>query len=347
MELGSEYNLALSELNVVSDNLYAWIGKYRYELLDSGRGAIKLANTRQGKVLLPEYICEAVITCFAPENVLFYRVREDFSIDADDLMSKLNDEVGTVFFAHYFGACQPWDTLVQLRKTAYEKGILLIEDTTQSLFSIAEISGDYAVASIRKWLPIPCGGILYSTGILPAYTTLKKSSDNERVYAMVLKDLFLKKRLDSNLIYREIFEDCEKGLDCQQEVFRISDFSKFVISCIHIDSIQKKRQENYRYLKGLLEKFGLKPALSLAENDTPFAFPLRVANRDPFRRYLIENQIYCAVHWPYFGEMTKERQQSLCNADTLISLPIDQRYTKKDMEYMAEVIAGYGGELRF
>lgn len=347
MELGSEYNLKLSGLNIVSDNFFSFIMNYKYVLLDSGRSAIKLIKTKQGKILFPEYICESVITCFNLEDILFYRIRPDFSIDETDLFDKLGEEVKAVLVVHYFGAQQPQETLNKLRLKADEQNILIIEDTTQSLFSIKKTVGDQMVASVRKWMPIPGGGVLYSSRKLPKHKELKVSLDNERTYAMVLKDLFLEERLDCNTLYREIFEGCEGRLDRQKEIYLISDFSKFIMACVSITEIIRKRRENYEYLKIRLADLKMQPAVLLKEGDVPFAFPIRVTQRDRFRQYLLESKIYCAVHWPYFGEKMEERKQAALNADTLLSLPIDQRYGQKDMDYMIDVIAGYGGDFYF
>ena len=348
MELGSEYNLTLSELKVVHKNLFYYLKTKKYELLDSGRSAIKCIKLPAGKILLPEFICESVIQCFHREEILFYKVKKDFIIDIEDLESKITKSVSVIFFAHYFGMCQPEYIRKRLREIANDRGILLIEDATQSLFSIKNITGDFMVASIRKWLPIPMGGVICSDGYSFAeLLSLKESKDNERAYGMILKDIHLQGKLDCNIAYRRIFNECEDRLNKQKEIYRISDFTKYIISCSDIESIVSKRKINYKKLSESLLEENIIAAVKLETNECPLVFPLRVPNRDNFRKYLIENKIYCAVHWPFDGLCGEERKQAEKNGNELISLPIDQRYGAEHMDYLINTIKKYKGELSF
>lgn len=350
MELGSEYDINLNELYIKSNNLYHYLESYNYELFDSGRSALKHIPFRKDKlVLLPEFICESVTNCFLPENIIFYKITEDLQIDLNDLSQKISNQVSTIYITHYFGSIQSAQILSSIRHMADDYNIMIIEDTTQSIFSVKHIIGDYVIASIRKWLPLPMGGILYTKKEhqLPNLDQINVSKDNERVYAMILKHLFLKEKVNCNPEYREIFTECEKRLDVSNEVFQISDFSKYIISCVDIDELIVRRKKNYHFLVSELAKINLSPVCNIDTNDCPFVLPLRVNNRDMFRNYLIEHKIYCAVHWPFDNFQSEHRNMAKKNAETLISLPIDQRYGIKDMLYLRDIIFQYGGELLF
>lgn len=347
MEIGSEYNLSLSKLNIVENNLFKYLGDYNCVFTDSGRSALKLVGQFIGGILLPEFICEAVINCFNASKVDFYAINSDGKIDLEDLKSKINEDTKVIFIMHYFGVLQPNKTLKEIRDLADKNNIVIIEDTTHSLFSAKKTIGDYMITSVRKWMPLPNGGVLYSKKKLPETIHLQKSIDNDRVYGMILKELFLKETLDCNATYRNIFSECEDKIDSKREIQLMSDFAKFILSCCDVNFIQERRRENYFYLKKMMEDIGIEPISELGEGDCPFAFIIRVKNRDDFRSYLIEHRIYCAVHWPLDGYKKEERNQGYENAQTLISLPIDQRYGKKEMNYLADVIRGYGGELLF
>ena len=196
MELGSEYDLDLNKLNISSNNLFHYLESYNCQFFDSGRSALRHIPFNQNKaVLLPEFICESVSNCFPSQNIIFYNITEDLQIDLDDLKRKITPQVATLYICHYFGAVQSAQILSYLRRMADECGIMIIEDTTQSFFSINHITGDYMIASIRKWLPIPLGGVLYTKKAqdLPALDHIKTSSDNTRSYGMILNNLFLKR----------------------------------------------------------------------------------------------------------------------------------------------------------
>ena len=70
------------------------------------------------------------------------------------------------------------------------------------------------------------------------------------------------------------------------------------------------------------------------ENDvTPMFFPIYVKNnRDELRRKLIENEIYCPVHWPIPKQVNGHLNITTKNIyDSILSIPCDQRYQIEDM----------------
>ncbi len=353
MELGSEYNLSVSELYIKQDNIFSYLSEYsQIELFDSGRSALRcLAGKlkQDSEVLFPEFICESVIRSFSGLNHSFYKLQEDFSPDVNDLKAKIKKNTSAIFMMHYFGSVQPAGVLTEIRKIADDAGCTIIEDTTQSIFSNKQTIGDYMVCSIRKWMPLPQGGLLYSQDKenYSAYENYKKSEENDRLYGMILKTLFLQGKVDCNQEYREIFAESEERLDSKTEICRMSDLSEFLVSCVSTDRLRNKRKENYVYLKTSLEEMGIKPAIGLNITDTPFAFPLRIKDRDVFRAYLMDNRIYCAVHWPFDQIHPEYRPFAVRNAAELISLPVDQRYERVDMDYLIHVVRQYGGDLLY
>lgn len=350
IELGSEFNLSLNNLQIVNDNLFTYLNKYNVQWYDYGRTAIRQIPVPVGKkILLPEFICESVVSCFKKDLVSFYRIDNEFYIDVDNLLDKINDSVGCIYIAHYFGFLQKLGDLEIIKKVAVEYGIIIIEDTTQSLFSNHQLYGDYAISSIRKWMAVPMGGILYTTEgeELPEISYCQANVDNTKAYGMVLKDMFLKNGYDTNLKYREIFVKSEDNINNIKDVCVISDFARFLIKCESIKALIDKRKSNVLKLSYGLEEIGINGIRKFDTMECPLVYPLRVKNRDDFRRYLMDNRIYCAIHWPFDGYKPEERPNGIYNAKTLISLPVDQRYGDKQISYLLDVISKYGGELSF
>lgn len=353
MELGSEYNLSLTSLSIVKENIFSYLSEFEYcYYFDSGRSALRhLVNQLQDSrhVLLPEFICESVTSCFTRYQVTYYKLKEDFSIDLDDLRAKIQGRNTIIFIMHYFGSLQNPAILSEVRALADKNGAIIIEDTTHSIFTRSHTIGDYMICSIRKWLPIPGGGSLYchqnSHNILePDY---QKSTDNSRSYGMILKDLYLKTGYDCNLEYRRIFSESEKRLDDQKAIYEMSDFARYVASCVDVGKMRFTRRKNYDLMNNYLMTRDIKPAVELEEPDTPLVYPIRVKNRDKLRSYLMDNKIYCAVHWPFDNHKPEDRPFAIRNADELISLPIDQRYDEKHIYYLIDVLSRYGGDLLF
>lgn len=351
MELGSEFNLSLSGLKLTEHNLFRYLNEFQNKIyFDSGRSALKyIAQSipKDGITLLPEFICESVIDCLDRRRIGFYRIGPDFTIDMESIKAQAAPDVKVIFLMHYFGMVQPADKLDALKRTAQEQGIVIIEDATHSIFSQKRTIGDYVISSIRKWMPVPKGGVLYAAdnvlGIEMEKPRLPVSTENERAAAMILKDLFLKGLLDCNSEYRKIFQDCENALDKQKEIYRISDLSGFMISCTDIGEIILKRKRNYQFLEEQMACRDILPACRLKPDDCPLVFPIRIRQRDMFRKYLTDHRIYCAVHWPFDGMMEETRTFAAENAASLLSLPIDQRYGEDEMRYMVKVISEYRG----
>ena len=323
LELGSEYDLNINSLKVKKNNIYEYLKNYNCYFFNSARNAIKAIPIRKGKVLLPEYICDSVIKCFDLEDIIFYKINKDFEIDVDDILNKI-DSVKTVFIMHYFGKLQNKKTLKTIKKVSEEKDITIIEDTTHSLLSSKSEIGDYMITSIRKWLPIPNGGILYTKKSIKNYRKYKQNTNDEKVYPLILKHLYLNNKLDKK-IYRDMFIKCEEEIDNNLQILKMSDLCKYMLGCFDLKEIKKIRVDNFQYLKSKLK---YNPIIDIEKDECPFVYEIRIDNRDKFRKYLIQNNVYCAIHWPN------------CSKDEL-SIPIDNRYQKLELDYLIDIINKY------
>ena len=348
MELGSEYNLSLSDLQIKENNIFKYLSKFSFKFyFDSGRSALKHITKFLkpcDEILLPEFICESVTNCFNDLNVKYYNLLPDFSVDCEDVSRKISKQTKIFFLLHYFGHLQPPRVLERIQYLAKNNNFIIIEDTTHSIFTKTQTIGDYIICSIRKWLPISKGGVLYynENKLSLPEPEYRKSEDNERIYGMILKDMFLKHDMDFNSIYRKIFAECEEQLDRQNDSFMLSDFSRFIASCMDIEMLKQVRKQNYLLLQDKLLKLEYNPAIMVLPDETPFIYLFRVKNRNLLRSYLMDNKIYCAVHWPFDGDQPNVRNFAQRNASELISLPIDQRYDETHISYMADVLARYG-----
>jgi dTDP-4-amino-4,6-dideoxygalactose transaminase len=69
--------------------------------------------------------------------------------------------------------------------------------------------------------------------------------------------------------------------------------------------------------------------------------PCYIEERDDFRQYLTLNRVFCPVHWPLNETKSDISKNAKWISNHVISFPIDQRYSEKDIMYMAEVINAY------
>lgn len=119
-------------------------------------------------VLFPSYLCPSILDPFIQAGVTpqFYRVDRKLIIDVEDLEKRLQEssKVKAVFFINYFGFLQPPQVLTFLREIR-KRGFAVIEDGVQSIFSKGVFStGDWGVASLRKWLYVDAGILVCGAG---------------------------------------------------------------------------------------------------------------------------------------------------------------------------------------
>ena len=342
MELGGEFYLDLNTLSKKKYSVEACLSGEHPLYFDSGRSALRYAvrSLRSGTILLPEYICDSVITAFSGHALRFYRLTPSLEIDMDDLLSKLNGEVSAVFLMHYFGAVQPRAILEQLEAARLRYGFSIVEDTTHSVFSVRRTIGDLCVCSLRKWFALPGGGALYGPALADrdSFSLLPRKTDDRRACGMVCKSLFLDGTLDCNAEYLNIFRKTEDALDAQTGLYQISDFSRFLLRTVDAGALAVRRKHNYARLKDALAQLGVPPICRLAEDACPLVLPVWVKDRDALRRRLMEHRIYCAVHWPFDGVQADERPLARELVAHMLSLPIDQRYDTAHIDYLMDTI---------
>lgn len=61
-----------------------------------------------------------------------------------------------------------------------------------------------------------------------------------------------------------------------------------------------------------------------------------VENRDELLKYLIENDVYCNVHWRL--EASSNNPELTYLSQHSITIPCDQRYGLEEMEYILDTI---------
>ena len=362
------YHIDLPKLEITNSNIYTYLKDYNTFFTDYGRTAVALLYQyilRQHRgydinILLPSYICESVLRIFSRNNVTFYDIEDGFEVDQMSVIRQIDSgkfDRGIFYLFHYFGNIIPCEKLRRIKRLCIEHQIIIVEDTTHSIFTAPCTIGDYCISSLRKWMAIPEGGVVYSKKKLPKeWEELKSAHASHKIEAMVLKNLFLghatpylelKDVEVINNAYREIFVQEEAKIDRHISKYRISDFSAFLLNCQNVETVGERRQENYRYLRKRLRScdIDLYGKLELEEESVvPYTALLLFSEektRDSFKAYLMEHKIYCAMHWPITNEEQLQHNNVKKWTKQMISLPIDQRYGIEDMEHLAKVVISY------
>ena len=132
--------------------------------------------------------------------------------------------------------------------------------------------------------------------------------------------------------YLALFQYSNKWLAENYSGLSIDPWSKEYLNHIDVETQRKIRRRNGHIL---YEGLGNKVQFLFPESDMdcPLFIPILFPDqRDRIRQILIENEIYCPVHWP---------RPEGCESnlyDMELSLICDQRYTENDMDRIVSVL---------
>lgn len=225
------------------------------------------------------------------------------------------------------------------------KSVFLIEDHSHDPVSDWALSSkaDYAFASLRKTFPVPDGAIMWSPKGLPLPNEPVCNDwrgSSLKLAAMILKKEYLEGEKDRlKEIFRSFQLQGEIVLGESQNI-SISPWSRFLLAYGYPKKWREIREENVRIFLKLINRSSVAKALftEWPKDHCPFnpvlLFPSRVF-REKYRSRLIESQIYPAVHWD-LGEANSSDILSL--SERIMTIPVDQRYNRKDIYHIADII---------
>ena len=324
-----------------------------YVWMSTGRSATKLVlqtieerNPKCKKIaLLPPFTCHTVFEPFMDFGYEIHTLplNQDLSINADDIVSCQDYyNAGVVLVHRYYG----FDTLPgfnQALLSLQRKGVVVIEDCTQCLYSSFVISeADYVVASIRKWCGVPDGGFsICKAGVFTHKPTHEdtKMVETKRI-ASELKYQFLFEGKGDKPAYKAKFREAENLLDAQDGYYSIGNLSATIQAELDVEQLKKKRRENYKVLlDGIQNITGIKVLFSTLSDDVvPLYFPLLVDDREAVQDLLADNDIYAPVVWPKEDNCPPIGEIANSIYNKILCIPIDQRYDVEDMQRIVRVI---------
>lgn len=338
LEIGSDFHLMKIEKEV-NENIFEYLDEYNAMYYDSGRSALRalLKYIPSNRILLPEYICESVRDCFDTSEVCYYKINKDMKICWDDLLKKSKNNINILYLHFFNGYIDTSYDFKELKRIQKKHKFIVIEDTTHSIFTNRNLIGDYCVCSLRKWFPIPDGGVLYSLKSIPGFKDIKENKWFLSKYkAMQLKTKYLNGQKIDKAYFLNDFSECENRLDEQMGFYRLSRISREILEKIDIKEMVNIRCKNAEYLYNYFSKTRVETVAMGSEGQVPLFYTLLIENRNNIRKWLIENKIYCPVHWPLFRDIETSSNSIYINSHEL-SIPLDQRYSCFDMKYIVDV----------
>lgn len=292
--------------------------------LNSGRNALEyiLKSLPDIQCLwIPYYTCDVVLEPLKKLNIpyRFYTVNEYLELIDEIKLGKNEYLLAT----NYFGIKDAY-----IKELASRYGEHLIVDNAQAFFT-EPIEGIKTVYSPRKFVGIPDGGIAYMENGLNI-SGLEQDISYDRCSHLL-------KRLDlgAEAGYADFRENSHQLMN--QPIKRMSNLTWKLLQGIDFDSVKKNRKENFKQLHDALSSIN---QLHIPEMDTfacPMVYPFYTSD-STLKKHLIENKIFVATYWPNVLSWCKESMKEYELASRIIAIPIDQRYSKEEINKIIEII---------
>lgn len=304
----------------------------------SGRSALQaiikeLKNCHT--VELPSWCCASMVKPFidAQFEIHFYPVYWDEHLIQD---ISLNSDV--LFLMDYFGYSTP------RRKLTDYRGVV-IRDITHSFLSTTYADADYCFGSLRKWCGFWTGGYAWKRD----GSSLNTGQTNDFTYillrkrAMELKRDYINNGGISDKDYLKVFDEAEEALE-YVDIAPAAERDIQLAQRLNGEFIKTRRRINAEVLRKAFPNWLIFPELT--DSDCPMFVPILVPDgkRDRLRHYLINNEIYCPIHWPV-SEYHRLDDKTDVIYKCELSLICDQRYTEKDMNRIVETIKMFWKEV--
>jgi len=337
------------------------------------QAAILLDLSAEDVVLCPAYCCGHEVEPLLRRRVQleFYDVGRGLEVDPDELVGRAGPQTRAILVTHYFGFPQ---RLERLKALCSERGIALIEDCAHAFLSRDEggflgRTGDLAIFSMRKTVPIPHGGALLvqhpsASGPLlvspPAVATWVKIS---RMWEKSLlagggspgrwlaSRLFLLLALPLSLLRRGVERmgvpgardtlDGSFGYDSKVLRWGMTPLAQRILDNVDLEGVVERRRSNFEML---LEALGrsdrLRPLLgSLPEGVCPLNFPALVSSGGPeLVGRLQKRGIAASMWWTQFHPAVpwQDFPDSSFLKSHVVALPIHQDLDESQMLRMIE-----------
>lgn len=320
--------------------------------LNGGQACLRvIGESLRGKgckrMLLPAYLCPSIIRALQPAGLqyAFYDVNRDLSVNIDQV-ARLAAEGDVFYFINYFGF-PPAPSVQLFIRSLQQHGILVVEDNAQAGFPPNTI-GDYVFNSLRKLAPYDGGYLKTRFDLQPIINRFTGKPNRRlpliRAYRQRLAGYLLKGGDDREEL-QALYEQAEHyyGID---GVVSGDETEKGYIERLDWQEMRQIRRENFLYL---LEQAGsitgVTPLFSsLPEGITPYGLPVYLDSsiRDKVLDMLGDAEISLLVHWDEIiaHPVTCTNRLAVEMACGMLTLPVDQRINRKQLDYLAVKLAG-------
>ena len=342
IEFGSDFHYCM-EFSSNEDN---FLQKKQKVYFANGRQAIQhlILNNKWERMWIPTYFCYPIVETIKQTgiNVSFY---DDSPLYNDEnIIKKINFNSKDVLLRiNYFGL-RGW-------RDNNNIPITVIEDHSHDLCGewAEKSNADWIIASLRKTLPVPEGGILWSPKNHKIPIVSKSTIENDlltykRFSAMLMKSLYLLQQNITKDIYRSLFINTEDYFE-KLSICSIENLWKILIEKFNIEDWYNKKKENWYSLLDINCKNICVIQPEKIINCNPFSLILKFnkqKERDYFRNYLLRKNVYPAILW----NIPQEQSKNIVNiSQKLLSIHCDARYNNQNIHLIKNLINAFNDSL--
>lgn len=321
MEIGSFLELQLPKGNEFYNQ------KENIARLNTGRVGIWHAFriTGANTIWLPIYECDTVRDFLSSKgaNIKYYHIDKNFN--PIDLYAKVDE---AVLFCNYFGIMS--QERMRILSVSFPHAII---DNCQAFFCepLPDVMNVY---SCRKFVGVPDG--TYVIG-----KNANKFSDDYPQGFSSDTATFLLQRIEYG---------CEgKGYESRsinehridtENAMNMSRLTRAILDGTDYEFIKKKRRENFKIANELLSDVNqIEPTKFYDDKTIPMVYPL-VVEDDALLTKLQKAKHFQGHWWSYICDEQPENSFEYWLSKYVIPITIDQRYGRKELEYIANIVKG-------
>ncbi len=307
--------------------------------LNSGLDALILAFRALGigegdEVIVPAntYIASVLGITENGAKPIFVEPDEYYNLDVSKIEEKITENTKAILVVHLYGQAANMDKIKEISK---KYNIYLVEDCAQShgaKFS-DKITGTFGDIGCFSFYPTKNLGAFGDSGAIV--------TDNVEIYNKIK----MLRNYGSKIKYQnEIL-----GVNSRMDEIQAALLS---VKLSHYDELRKERSDiANRYLNGIKNVNVKLPLIRNNAEHVWHLFVLSVENRDKFQKYLLDNGISTQIHYPipphlaeaysYLGYSNGDFPITELYSNTIISLPLFEGMTDKEIQYVIDVVNGY------
>ena len=277
-------------------------------------GLIKKGLKESHAVLVPKYICEAIIQPLKELKIkpVYYDINKNFEPEWDNLKILVNKkEIKAIMMVHYFGQPQEVNKFQSFCK---EYNLILIEDNAHGFGGsvngkLLGTHGNIGISSPKKILNLSYGGSLYINGVFQSPENLPVSNNKyiknlvyqifKKIPILKLIILYLIRKKPNYCNYKNLVENAV--IDCLADSNSKKKISRYLSNKNIIFEEKINRHKKWKMLHKKAIELNLKPVFKdVHPESNPWMFPAyfkSTKDRNRFIFFALRNGILCQT-WP-------------------------------------------------